>query len=244
MRFTKLSDHLCSDEAFKRVVETFKQLPPNATNSVLNRPLRDAVLRLDDNFVAAGNIPVAVDELRVERDVQHKDTPKPRIEHEITATATATATSKVRKALSQIEQELALGFRKATPGTANALRNTLKEFGRLIDVRLEAQVRGALAAVIGLEDWERWSAERLDEKFVPEPEGLLNQPECQVSENSEKADASNQTDISIEISTQALWKAILDTETEASPYIELTGAAMSPNDSDSGLILPRHSKEN
>ncbi|MDO8778037.1 MAG: AAA domain-containing protein [Burkholderiaceae bacterium] len=45
-------------------------------------------------------------------------------------------------------------------------------------------------------------------------------------------------EISIEISTQALWRAILDTETEASPYIELNGAAMSPNDSDSGLILP------
>lgn len=45
-------------------------------------------------------------------------------------------------------------------------------------------------------------------------------------------------EISIEISTQALWRAILDTETEASPYIELNGAAMSSNDSDSGLILP------
>jgi serine/threonine protein kinase len=45
-------------------------------------------------------------------------------------------------------------------------------------------------------------------------------------------------EIAIEISTQALWRAILATETEASPYIKLNGAAMSPNDSDSGLILP------
>ena len=233
-QLTKLSDHLCSDEAFKRAVETFKQLPPNATNSVLSRPRRDAVLTVDDTFVGTGNMPVVVDELRVARDVQNEDTPTPRIEPEIMVKAT----SKVQEALSQIEQELALGYRKATAGAANALRNTLKEFGRLIDDRLVAQAHGALAAVVELEGWNRWRDDRLHDKLITEPEGQLNRPECQVSEKSEKTEDSNQTEISIEIPTQALWKAILDTETEASPYIELNGAAMSPNDSDSGLILP------
>lgn len=99
-QFTKLSDHLCSDEAFNRVVETFKQLPSQLEDSELSHQLRDTFERPEGSV---GNVPA---------------------------------------------------------------------------------------------------------------------------------------EISIEISTQALWRAILDTETEASPYIELNGAAMSPNDSDSGLILP------
>lgn len=60
----------------------------------------------------------------------------------------------------------------------------------------------------------------------------------EVFERSEKAQSEDRPEISIEISTQALWRAILDTETESSPYIELNGAAMPPSDSDSGLILP------
>ncbi len=62
-----------------------------------------------------------------------------------------------------------------------------------------------------------------------------------VFERAEGADSSAPSDVSIEISTQALWRAILETETEASPYIELNGAAIFPNDSESGLILPYES---
>ncbi len=44
--------------------------------------------------------------------------------------------------------------------------------------------------------------------------------------------------ISFDISTQALWRAILATETESSPNIELNGASMTPSDADSELVLP------
>ncbi|MER3169933.1 AAA domain-containing protein [Salmonella enterica subsp. enterica serovar Chester] len=40
------------------------------------------------------------------------------------------------------------------------------------------------------------------------------------------------------ISTEKLWKAILETETEAYPYIEIVGGALSVEDSDNELILP------
>lgn len=45
-------------------------------------------------------------------------------------------------------------------------------------------------------------------------------------------------EISVDISTEALWRAILATETESSPNIELNKASMTPADSSSELILP------
>lgn len=46
------------------------------------------------------------------------------------------------------------------------------------------------------------------------------------------------SDISFDISTQALWRAILATETESSPNIELNGVSIKLSDTDSELILP------
>jgi serine/threonine protein kinase len=46
------------------------------------------------------------------------------------------------------------------------------------------------------------------------------------------------SDISFDISTKALWRAILATETESSPNIELNSALMTPSDADSEVILP------
>lgn len=46
------------------------------------------------------------------------------------------------------------------------------------------------------------------------------------------------SDISVDISTRALWRAILATETESNPNIELNGASIKPSDTDSELILP------
>ncbi|MWK59814.1 AAA family ATPase [Pseudomonas otitidis] len=69
-------------------------------------------------------------------------------------------------------------------------------------------------------------------------ESGLNQ---QLKDAFERAAASveqDRSDISFDISTQALWRAILDTETESSPNIELNGASMTPSDANSELILP------
>lgn len=59
-----------------------------------------------------------------------------------------------------------------------------------------------------------------------------------VFERAEVSDAEERSEISFEISTQALWRAILATETESSPNIELNGASRMPSDGDSELILP------
>lgn len=63
----------------------------------------------------------------------------------------------------------------------------------------------------------------------------------QLKDSFEKAAASvggYSSDILFDISTQALWRAILATETESSPNIELSGASMTTLDANSELILP------
>ncbi|WP_428827027.1 AAA domain-containing protein [Azonexus sp. IMCC34842] len=69
-------------------------------------------------------------------------------------------------------------------------------------------------------------------------ESELSQQLKEVFERSDVLDGEQDTGISVEISTQALWRAILATETESSPNIELNGGAMTPSDADSELILP------
>lgn len=78
-------------------------------------------------------------------------------------------------------------------------------------------------------------------ELPPEVDKLdLSQQLREAFEKAENVDGEQTSEFSLEISTRDLWKAILDTETESSPYIELNGAVMSPSDtdSDSELILP------
>lgn len=69
-------------------------------------------------------------------------------------------------------------------------------------------------------------------------ESALSQQVREVFERTESAGNEDRSEIAFEISTQALWRAILDTEIESSPHIELNGAAVSPTDADSELVLP------
>lgn len=69
-------------------------------------------------------------------------------------------------------------------------------------------------------------------------ESEVSQQLRDVFERSENSGSVDSTEVTLEISTQALWRAILDTETESSPHIELNEAAVSPSDTDSELILP------
>ena len=58
------------------------------------------------------------------------------------------------------------GHGKASAGAAAGLRNALKEFGKLIDTKLENQAHAALAAAGELEGWQRWRADQLREALV------------------------------------------------------------------------------
>lgn len=69
-------------------------------------------------------------------------------------------------------------------------------------------------------------------------ESGLSQQLKDVFERAAASVGDDHSDIRIDISTQALWRAILATETESSPNIELNGASIKPSNTDSELILP------
>jgi ATP-dependent RNA helicase SUPV3L1/SUV3 len=97
-----------------------------------------AVAAAQDNAAPLPPVPVWADELRLARGVPAEAAakqPKPKIDPQVRAQATAT----VRDVLSTLELEIAEGHGKASAGAANALRHALKEFGRLIDDKLENQ---------------------------------------------------------------------------------------------------------
>ncbi|MDB5871389.1 MAG: hypothetical protein JWQ07_831 [Ramlibacter sp.] len=117
-------------------------------------------------------VPVWADELRAQRGVAI-DAPakpsKPKADPELRARANEV----VREVLAKLEQEIAQGHGKASAGAATALRNALKDHGKLIDDKLENQAHAALAAAGELEGWQRWRADQLRQELVAKAEGLF-----------------------------------------------------------------------
>ncbi|HEY8049274.1 MAG TPA: DUF349 domain-containing protein [Ramlibacter sp.] len=119
-------------------------------------------------------VPVWADELRAARGVavEPPAKPKPRIDPELRERAG----NAVRDVLAKLEAEIAQGHGKASAGAANALRSALKEYGKLIDEKLESQAHAALAAAGELEGWQRWRADQLRQELVAKAEGLFERP--------------------------------------------------------------------
>lgn len=137
-----------------------------------------ATAAADDAAAPLPPVAVWADELRVARGVPPEAppaAPKPRIDPQLRAQAQEA----VREALGKLEQEVAQGHGKASSGAAGALRNALKEHGKLIGDKLENQAHAALAAAGELEGWQRWRADQLREELVAKAEGLLKRPEGQ-----------------------------------------------------------------
>ena len=137
-----------------------------------------AVSAAQDAAAPLPPVPMWANELRAVRGVPIEapaKQAKPKIDPEVRAKATAS----VREVLTTLESEIAEGHGKASAGAANALRHALKEFGRLIDDKLENQAHAALAAAGELEGWQRWRADQLREAMVAQAEGLLKRPEGQ-----------------------------------------------------------------
>ena len=123
-------------------------------------------------------VPVWADELRLARGLSAEPVAKavkPTVDPQVRANANAV----VKEALGKLEQEVAQGHGKATTGAAAALRHALKEFGKLVDDKLENQAHSALAAAGELEGWQRWRADQLREELVAKVEGLLTRPQGQ-----------------------------------------------------------------
>ncbi|MBK9571342.1 MAG: DUF349 domain-containing protein [Rhodoferax sp.] len=137
-----------------------------------------AVAAADDVAAPLPPVQVWADQLRTARGVP-VDAPtkpqKPKIDPEVKARALEA----VREALTKLELEIAQGHGKASAGAATALRNALKEFGKVIDDKLENQAHAALAAAGELEGWQRWRADQLREELVAKAEGLLKRPDGQ-----------------------------------------------------------------
>ncbi|HSV51201.1 MAG TPA: DUF349 domain-containing protein [Burkholderiaceae bacterium] len=140
--------------------------------------LGQAVAAADDAAAALPPVPVWADELRAARGVPvevAQSPSKPRVDPEVRAQSAQA----VRDVLSKLEQEIAEGHGKASAGAAAALRNALKEHGKLIGDKLENQAHAALAAAGELEGWQRWRADQLREELVAKAEGLLKRPDGQ-----------------------------------------------------------------
>lgn len=123
-------------------------------------------------------VPVWADELRLARGVPAEPVVK-QAKPKIDPAVRANATTAVGEALTRLEVEVAEGHGKASAGAAGALRQALKEFGKLIDDKLESRAHAVLTAAGELEGWQRWRADQLREELVSKAEGLLQRPQGQ-----------------------------------------------------------------
>jgi hypothetical protein len=171
-------------------------------------------------------VPVWADEIRVARGIPLEApvaAPKPKVDPEIRAKATEI----VRDLLSKLEHEMAQGHGKTSVGVANALRQALKDNGRLIDDKLEAQAHAALVAAGELEGWQRWRADQLREELVIKAEGLLKRPEGQAIGGRKMQDTLRQMREQWKLTDQggvanhALWKRFDDACNDAHKVVEV-----------------------
>ncbi len=137
-----------------------------------------AVTAANDPTAPLPPVPVWADELRNARGVA-PELPAKQAKPKVDPQVRAAANEAVQIALGKLEQEVTLGHGKATAGAAAALRQALKEFGKLVNEKLENQSHAALAAAGEMEGWQRWRADQLREELVAKAEGLLNRPQGQ-----------------------------------------------------------------
>ena len=140
--------------------------------------LGQAIAASQDAAAPLPPVPMWANELRIARGVPVEapaKAAKPKLDPEVRAKANIA----VQEVLATLETEIAEGHGKASAGAAAALRGALKEFGRVIDDKLEHRAHAALGAAGELEGWQRWRADQLREELVAKAEGLLKRPEGQ-----------------------------------------------------------------
>lgn len=190
-----------------------------------NGALTQTVAAAEDASAVLPPVPVWADELRLARGVPLEPVTQP-VKPKIDPQIRDKATNAVREVLSKLEQEISEGHGKASAGAAAALRNALKEFGKVIDGKLEGQVHAALAAAGELEGWQRWRADQLREELVVKAEGLLKRPEGQAVGGRKMQDSLRslreqwkQTDQG-GVPNHALWKRFDDACNEAYKVVQ------------------------
>ncbi|MBK6615963.1 DUF349 domain-containing protein [Ottowia sp.] len=148
--------------------------------SAFTPALAQAVAAALDAAAPLPPVPVWAEELRAARGepagegaaAPAADKPaRPRIDPE----QRAAAAKAVEAGVMLLEQAVAAGHTKNTHSATQALRQSLKAHGRLIDDALEARVHATLVSAGELEGWQRWSADKLREQLVARAEALLVQ---------------------------------------------------------------------
>ncbi len=139
-------------------------------------------------------VPVWADELRAARGetpaaaAEPAKPARPKIDPE----QRAAAQKAVEAGTMLLEQAVAAGHTKNMNSATQALRQSLKAHGRLIDDALEARVHAALVSAGELEGWQRWSADKLREQLVARAEALLVRRKIKGAPASLSTDAAAQ----------------------------------------------------
>ncbi len=176
-RWQQQAGQLCNDADWISVDTKFPPLLEASRNQLLvvwesfKAALAQANAAAGDAALALPAVLLWADELRLERGVPvaiEAQTKKPALDPALKAQATVA----VNEALTKLELEIAQGHGKASAGAAASMRNALKEFGRLVDDKLENRCHAALAAAGELEGWQRWRADQLREELVAKAERL------------------------------------------------------------------------
>jgi hypothetical protein len=147
----------------------------NAVWNAFVPALAQAVAAAQDAAAPLPPVPLWADELRAARgeapaaEAAAPAPAKPRIDPE----QRAAATKAVEAGVMLLEQAVAAGHSKNMNSATQALRQSLKTNGRLIDEALEARVHAALVSAGELGGWQRWSADKAREQLVARAEALL-----------------------------------------------------------------------
>ncbi|MEZ5607172.1 MAG: DUF349 domain-containing protein, partial [Burkholderiaceae bacterium] len=138
--------------------------------------LAQAVAAASDAAAPLPPVPLWADELRAARgeapaavEAAAPTPAKARIDPE----QRTAATKAVEAGVMLLEQAVAAGHSKNMNSATQALRQSLKTNGRLIDEALEARVHAALVSAGELGGWQRWSADKAREQLVARAEALL-----------------------------------------------------------------------
>ncbi|MDO5290112.1 MAG: DUF349 domain-containing protein [Pseudomonadota bacterium] len=134
--------------------------------------LAQTVAAAQDSAAPLPPVPVWADELRVARGeapAAAAEAAKPKVD----PAQRAAAQKAVEAGVMLLEQAVAAGHTKNMHSATQALRQSLKTHGRLIDDALEARVHAALVSAGELEGWQRWSADKVREQLVAKAEALL-----------------------------------------------------------------------
>ncbi|MDO5692835.1 MAG: DUF349 domain-containing protein [Pseudomonadota bacterium] len=137
--------------------------------------LAQTVAASTDAAAPLPSVPVWADEIRAARGDATAAAPavdkpaRPKVDPE----QRAAAQKAVEAGVMLLEQAVGAGHTKNMHSATNALRQSLKTHGRLIDDALEARVHAALVSAGELEGWQRWSADKVREQLVAKAEALL-----------------------------------------------------------------------